>query len=172
MPPRRSKGSKRSLRQATLFETSPLVKKQSTKSPKHYPGTPSTSTSTVKGKVKRTRMSSSPDDSDIGAIHFAPTDDRGLISSDDDAAPTPSKLMHKRNLTRFVSKSSSEEDNMPSKARVSDSEVEDKTPRKRPRLRRRRSTEGKASDEQMDNLSDEVDGECGFLIKYLNASLL
>jgi len=170
MPPRQSKGFKRSLRQTTLFETSPSVKKQSTKSPKHYSGAPSTST--VKGKVKRTRMSSSPspDDSDIGAIHFAPTDERGSISSDDDAVPTPSKLTHKRNLTRFVSKSSSEEENMPPKARV-DSEVEDATPRKRPRLRRRWSTEGKASDEQ-DNLSDEVDEECGFLIKYLNPSLL
>lgn len=65
---------------------------------------------------------------------------------------------------------------MPSKAPVSnlaDSEVESTTPRKRPRLKRRWSTEGKASsDEPIDHLSDEVDEECGFLIKFLNASLL
>jgi len=140
MPSKKGKDSKR-LKQTTLFDSPKLTKRN----PKEL---------SIKKISAKTAHSS-----DGGGIHFGPVT---VVSSEEEDVPSPSRLKHKRRLTRLASESPSEELNplaQVNSTSQSDPDIEDLVPRKKRRLRRRSSDNSIAEVDNLDQLVDEVDEE-------------
>ncbi|KAF8964710.1 hypothetical protein BDZ97DRAFT_1757813 [Flammula alnicola] len=161
MPPRKKP---KTLRQTTLFDSpssSSFPPRHSTRSRTH--AGPFSSPS------KKTEVASDSSSDEIAAIHFEPVDKTAtiIISSEDENIAHVPKTSSKRRLIHIRSPSASEnETNSPRKEATSpqghqsnDSEQSD-PPRKKTRLRRRKSTEKpSSSDEDMEDLVHEVEEE-------------
>jgi len=144
MPSKKVKDSKR-FKQTTLF----------------YPPKP----------AKRNTKEHSINKISAKTAHSSSSDDGGSVSSKDEDVARPSKLTHKKRLTRLASESPSEEPNPPAQVASTsqnDSDIEDLVPRKRRRLHRR-SSDTIADIDNVDQLAGEVDEEGIFGFYFISS---